>query len=113
LGINRPETAVDLAIDRLTLACPPIADRKVESPANPRRIVMAEKPNRDVEKVYSTSEFVSKLRRLADALETGERFEIQVAGERIYVPARAEFNVEHEREGNEEEIEFQLKWTNR
>jgi hypothetical protein len=29
------------------------------------------------------------------------------------VPARAEFNVEHEREGNEEEIEFQLKWTNR
>ena len=34
-----------------------------------------------------------------------------MAGERIYVPARAEFNVEHEREGNEEEIEFQLKWT--
>ncbi|MDP8950011.1 MAG: amphi-Trp domain-containing protein [Actinomycetota bacterium] len=73
---------------------------------------MSEEHNRDVEKVYSTSEFVSKLRRLADALETGERFEIQVAGERVYVPARAEFNVEHEREGNEEEIEFQLKWTN-
>ncbi len=73
---------------------------------------MSEEQNRDVEKVYSTSEFVSKLRRLADALETGERFEIQVAGERIYVPARAEFNVEHERDGNEEEIEFQLKWTN-
>jgi amphi-Trp domain-containing protein len=73
---------------------------------------LSEKQNRDVERVYSTSEFVSKLRRLADALETGERFEIQVAGERIYVPARAEFNVEHEREGNEEEIEFQLKWTN-
>ena len=32
---------------------------------------MSEKRNRDVEKVYSTSEFVSKLRRLADALETG------------------------------------------
>ena len=73
---------------------------------------MSEKQNRDVERVYSTSEFVSKLRRLADALERGERFEIQVAGERIYVPARAEFNVEHEREGNEEEIEFQLKWIN-
>jgi hypothetical protein len=40
------------------------------------------------------------LRRLADALETGEKFEIQVAGERVSVPARAEFNVEHEREGN-------------
>jgi amphi-Trp domain-containing protein len=73
---------------------------------------VSEKQERDVEKVYSTSEFVSKLRRLADALEAGKRFEIQVAGERIYVPARAEFNVEHEREGNEEEIEFQLKWTN-
>jgi amphi-Trp domain-containing protein len=73
---------------------------------------MTEKPGRDVEKIYSTEEFVSKLRRLADALEAGERFEIQVAGERIYVPARAEFNVEHERDGNEEEIEFQLKWTN-
>jgi amphi-Trp domain-containing protein len=73
---------------------------------------VSEEQNRDVEKVYSTSEFVSKLRRLADALEKGERFEIQVAGERIYVPARAEFNVEHEREGNEEEIEFQLRWTN-
>ena len=73
---------------------------------------MSKKQNRDVERVYSTSEFVSKLRGLADALETGERFEVQVAGERIYVPARAEFNVEHEREGNEEEIEFQLKWIN-
>jgi amphi-Trp domain-containing protein len=73
---------------------------------------MSKKQNRDVERVYSTSEFVSKLRRLADALERGKRFEIQVAGERVYVPARAEFNVEHEREGNEEEIEFQLKWIN-
>ena len=74
---------------------------------------MSENRDRDVEKVYSAADFVARLRRLADALEAGERFEIQVAGERVYVPARAEFNVEHEREGNEEEIEFQLKWTNR
>ena len=73
---------------------------------------MGEKSDRDVEKVYSVSQFAAKLRRLADALEAGERFEIQVAGERIYVPARAVFNIEHEREGNEEDIEFQLKWTN-
>ena len=73
---------------------------------------MGEKHDRDVEKAYSTAEFVAKLRRLADALEAGERFEIRVAGARIYVSARAEFNVEHEREGDEEEIEFQLKWTN-
>ena len=74
---------------------------------------MSEKQDRDVEGVYSVAEFVSKLRRLADAMETGRRFEIQVAGERVHVPARAESNVEHEREGDEEEIEFQLKWTNR
>jgi amphi-Trp domain-containing protein len=67
--------------------------------------------DRDIEKVYSTAEFVAKLRRLADALERGEKFEIQIAGERIYVPVRAEFNIEHEREGDEEEIEFQIKWT--
>ena len=73
---------------------------------------MSNKPERDIEKVYSTSEFVAKLRRLADALESGEKFEIQIAGERVYVPARAEFNIEHERDGNEEEIEFQLKWAN-
>ena len=73
---------------------------------------MGEKRDRDVEKVYSTPEFVAKLRRLADALEEEKRFEIQVAGERIYVPRGAEFNVEHEREGDEEEIEFQVKWTN-
>jgi amphi-Trp domain-containing protein len=73
---------------------------------------MGKERDRDIEKVYSTPEFVAKLRRLADALEADERFEIQVAGERIYVPARAEFNIEHEREGNEEELEFQLKWTN-
>jgi amphi-Trp domain-containing protein len=72
---------------------------------------MGEKRDKDIERVYSASEFAAKLRRLADALEAGERFEIQVAGERIYVPGRAEFNVEHEREGDEEELEFQLKWT--
>jgi hypothetical protein len=41
---------------------------------------LGEKRDRDVEKVYSTAEFVAKLRRLADALEAGERFEIRVAG---------------------------------
>ena len=67
-------------------------------------------PERDIEKVYSTSEFVAKLRRLADALESDSRFEIQVAGERIYVPARANFSIEHERGAEMEEIEFQITW---
>ncbi len=66
--------------------------------------------DRDVEKTYSTKEFVDKLRRFADSLESGSKFEIQIAGERIYVPVRAVFNIEHERDGDEEEIEFQIKW---
>lgn len=70
------------------------------------------KTERDIEKNYPKSEFVAKLRRLADAIENEEKFEIQIAGERVYVPARAEFSVEHEREGNNEEIEFQIKWEN-
>ena len=70
------------------------------------------KKNRDIEKTYSISEFVSKLRRLADSRVSGKRFQIQIAGERINVPVRAKFNIEHEREGTEEEIEFQIKWSN-
>lgn len=73
---------------------------------------MSQKDDRDIEKRYSNAEFASKLRRLADAVETGDKFEIQIAGERIYVPVRAQYNIEHEREGNEEEIEFQIKWYN-
>ena len=69
------------------------------------------KQPRDVERIYSTPEVVAKLRRLADALESGEPFRIQVAGERIHVPARAEFSVEHERGETEEEVEFQLRWS--
>ena len=71
---------------------------------------MNQKPKRDVEKDYPIDQFIEKLRRLADALENGDRFEIQIAGERIYVPAKAQFNIEHERGGEEEEIEFQIKW---
>ncbi|ALG12998.1 amphi-Trp domain-containing protein [Kibdelosporangium phytohabitans] len=66
---------------------------------------------RDVEKIYSTEDVVAKLRRLADALESETPFRIQIAGERIRVPKRAEFSIEHERGDGEEEIEFQLKWT--
>ncbi|MGH1402788.1 MAG: amphi-Trp domain-containing protein [Alphaproteobacteria bacterium] len=68
------------------------------------------KDDRDLEKVYSVKEYAAKLRRFADSLEAGENFEIQIAGERIYVPNRAEFSIEHEREDGHEEIEFQIKW---
>ncbi|MFK7861606.1 MAG: amphi-Trp domain-containing protein [Granulosicoccus sp.] len=68
------------------------------------------KSERDLEKTYSNKEFIEKLRRLADCIEADEQFEIQIAGERIYVPVRAAFSIEHERSDGEEEIEFQIKW---
>jgi hypothetical protein len=52
----------------------------------------------------------AKLRRLADCLENGKQFQIQIAGGRIQIPSKAIFNIEHEREGNIEKVEFQSKW---
>lgn len=66
--------------------------------------------DRDLTRGYSRAQFAAKLRRLADSIEGGGAFTIQVAGERLRIPADAEFNVEHEREGGDEELEFQLKW---
>ena len=68
---------------------------------------------KEVEKSYATKEVVGKLRRLADALEAGHTFEIQVAGERIYVPPHARVEFEYAREGDEEEIEIEVKWRRR
>lgn len=71
------------------------------------------KNDRDLTRTYSRAQFAAKLRRLADAIETGEAFTIQVAGERLRIPAEATFNIEHERSGSDEELEFQLLWSRR
>lgn len=68
------------------------------------------KSKRDIEKGYSVRQFSAKLRRLADSLENGKEFCIQIAGERIIIPANAIISIEHERTKTEEEIDFQLKW---
>ncbi|MBE7416942.1 MAG: amphi-Trp domain-containing protein [Ideonella sp.] len=68
---------------------------------------------RDVTQAYPKAAFVAKLRRLADAIERGERFALQIAGERLYVPQRAVFDIEHERCDDTEEIEFQVRWSRR
>jgi amphi-Trp domain-containing protein len=68
------------------------------------------KNDRDIEKGYTTRQMVAKLRRLAGCLETGKQFRIQIAGERVNIPSGALFNIEHEREGDSEEVEFQFKW---
>ena len=69
--------------------------------------------DKDVEKSYSTKEVVAKLRRLADALEDAKTFEIQIAGERIYVPPDATVEFEYARDGEEEEVEIEVKWKRR
>jgi amphi-Trp domain-containing protein len=71
---------------------------------------MADGKARDVERVTSRAQFVAKLRRLADALETDQPFTIQVANERFTVPTDAEMSVEHERGADGEELELQLRW---
>jgi amphi-Trp domain-containing protein len=73
-----------------------------------RRQVMGSE--KDVEKSYPTKEVVAKLRRLADALEEEKTFEIQIAGERIYIPPYATVEFEYEREGDIEEVEIELRW---
>lgn len=67
---------------------------------------------RDITKNYSVNQVVSKLRRLADGLERGEQFVIQIAGERVRVPKHAIVNIEHERSKSGEEIEFRVVWKN-
>jgi amphi-Trp domain-containing protein len=73
--------------------------------------VRKKRQERDIEKSYPPKQFVAKLRRLADCIEQGKRFRIQMAGERISIPPNAIINIEHERGDSEEEVEFQLKWS--
>jgi len=71
---------------------------------------MKKKKDRDIEKGYTNKQMVAKLRRLADCLEKDKPFRIQISGERLNIPSKAIFNIEHERESNTEEVEFQFKW---
>ncbi len=66
--------------------------------------------SRDVTKTYSTDQNIAKLERLVEALRQNQAFEIQVDNQRLYVPAGAEFSIEHEQEGPMHELEFQFRW---
>jgi amphi-Trp domain-containing protein len=67
--------------------------------------------DRDVEKIKDRDSFVATLRRIADAIEQGESFRIQVAEQRFTVPSAAELSIEHEAQGNSHELELQLRWS--
>jgi amphi-Trp domain-containing protein len=64
----------------------------------------------EVEKGYSNKQTAEKLRRLAEAIEQGKSFEIQVSGRRIYVPADATIDFEYERDEESHELEVEIKW---
>ncbi len=76
-----------------------------------RSATVARMTDRDVERNCTTETFVATLRRLADALERGEPFRIQVASARFTVPGDAKLSIEHEVAEGEEELELQLRWT--
>lgn len=67
-------------------------------------------PEIEIERSYAAKETAAKLRRLAEALETEKTFEIQIGGERIYVPPYATIEFEYERGEDYEEIEIELRW---
>ena len=66
---------------------------------------------RDVERDISPAAFAALLRRVADAVEQGQSFRIQVANQRFTVPAGAAASVEHELDDGSHELELQLKWS--
>lgn len=55
---------------------------------------------------------MATLRRIADALESGEPVRVQVASKRLVIPQGAKLSIEHEREGRDEEVELQFNWRN-
>ncbi len=65
----------------------------------------------DVERSYTPAQTADKLRRIADAIESGESFRIQVGGNRLRVPADAKVEIEMQTDGDGAgEIEIEIKW---
>jgi amphi-Trp domain-containing protein len=63
-----------------------------------------------MEKKYSQKAYIVKIKRLIESLENGKDFLIQVNGKRIRIPANSEISIEYEKDGKENELEFQIKW---
>jgi amphi-Trp domain-containing protein len=67
--------------------------------------------DQEVEKSYELPEFVAELRSLADALESGGEFTMEIEGETVTVPAAATVvSVKYEQEDGVAAMEFQLSW---
>lgn len=66
----------------------------------------------DVEREYSAQETAAKLRRIADAIEAGRSFRIQVANNRLRIPTDGAVQIEMQADSDREtgEIEIEIKW---
>lgn len=66
----------------------------------------------DVERAYTPAQTADKLRRIADAIEAGESFRIQVGGNRLRIPTDGTIEIEMQADGDREtgEIEIEIKW---
>jgi len=65
----------------------------------------------DVERSYTPAQTADKLRRIADAIEAGKSFRLQVAGNRLRVPTDGDVEIEMQTDGDGAgEIEIEIKW---
>ena len=67
----------------------------------------------DVERIYTNKQTAEKLHRIADAIEAGKSFRIQVNGYRVSVPKDAAFEIELETNGDKGEVEIEMRWDRR
>ncbi len=65
----------------------------------------------DIEVSHEVTTFVAELRRLADALEQGADYMIQIDDQEVRIPTDALLSIAHEREDGEVELEFQISWS--
>ena len=63
-----------------------------------------------MEKKYSKKMHIAKMKRFIMALEKNKPFTIQVKNKKIRIPADSEISIEFEKDGKENELEFQIKW---
>lgn len=54
--------------------------------------------------------YIAKMKRLIKSLEKNKPFSIQVKNKKIRIPADAAISIEFEKDSDECELEFQIKW---
>ena len=75
------------------------------------KMEMKSKRESEVEKSYTPAQTADKLRRIANAIETGKSFRLQVGGNRISVPNNCRIEIEMQTDsGGAGEIEIEVKW---